>query len=42
MTFGDMRNASRYLAIAIVLACGAAVAFAQEGWVETRIAPPKQ
>ena len=42
MKFGNKQNSNRYLATAIVLAATAAVAFAQQGWVATRIAPPKQ
>ena len=42
MEFGNKQNASRYLAIAIVLAATATAVFAQQAWVATRIAPPKQ
>lgn len=42
MKFGTKQKSSRYLATAIVLAATAAVALAQQGWVATRIAPPKQ
>jgi photosystem II stability/assembly factor-like uncharacterized protein len=42
MKFGEKQNFGRYLATAIVLAAGAAVVIAQQGWVATRIAPPKQ
>lgn len=42
MKFGDMQHFGRYLATVIVLAAVAAVAIAQQGWVATRIAPPKQ
>lgn len=42
MKFGNKRAVSRYLTTAIVLAAGAAVGFAQQSWVATRIAPPKQ
>jgi photosystem II stability/assembly factor-like uncharacterized protein len=42
MKFGNKQKSGRYLATAIVLAATAAVALAQQGWVATRIAPPKQ
>lgn len=42
MKFGNKRAVSRYLTTAIVLVAGAAVSFAQQSWVATRIAPPKQ
>lgn len=42
MSFGDKQHLSRFLAAAIIVAAATIAVFAQQGWVATSIAPPKQ